>query len=163
MDLDVISHGRELHVGLHGGALCLVAAHGAAEAVDFSGFVEERELVGDEPLGLAVVVGKELDDAEQGLSCGHDLFVVRAEFLHHARRENRTVGNADDLRFIGEATAFHEGRIRGDQAAIQILGEKKCAGQVIEKVPELSGLQGLVPFLSGSFVFHVSQSYTKNP
>ncbi len=93
----------------------VVALDRAHEPDDLSTFVEEREFLGDEPVGNALLIEEEFDDAEKGFACGDDLFVIGAEVEGERAGEKVEVGLAHDFRFIGESEAAVELRVAVDQ------------------------------------------------
>ncbi len=62
--------------------------------------VAQRELVGDEPIGNALLGEEKLDDIELRLAGAEDLLVVAAEAFSEAGREELKVVFADDLRLV---------------------------------------------------------------
>jgi len=105
---DVGEGAIDLQVGLEDLFFALEALHGAHEADDAVFGVEERELVGDEPVWQALIGEKELDDVELGFASAEDFLVITAEILGEAIREEIEVVFADDLVFMVNAEAIHE-------------------------------------------------------
>ena len=98
----------DLQVGLEDLFFAFKALHGAHEADDASFGIEERELVGDEPVWQALIGEKQLDDVELGFAGAEDFLVITAEILSEAIREEIEVVFADDLVFMMNAEAIHE-------------------------------------------------------
>ncbi len=98
----------DLQVGLEDLFFAFKALHGAHEADDAAFGIEERELVGDEPVRQALIGEKELDDVELGFAGEEDFLVIAAEIFSEAIREEIEVVFADDLVFMMNAEAVHE-------------------------------------------------------
>ena len=148
--------GRFGNRGIGGGdvALEIVALDRAHQADDLSSFVEEREFLRDEPVGNALLIEEEFDDAEERFARGDDLFVIGAEVEGEGAREEIEVGLADDLGFVSEAEAAVEVRVAKHQLEVEVLGEKRHPGDVVEHACELGGVcevgeESLAEFGSG--------------
>jgi len=98
----------DLQVGLENLFFSLKALHSAHEANDAAFGIEERELVGDEPVWQALIGEKELDDVELGFAVAEDFLVIAAKILGEAIREEIEVVFAHDLVFMMNAEAVHE-------------------------------------------------------
>ena len=100
--------------------------------------IEDGHLVGDEPIGDALLVEEQLHDVELGLGGGEHLFVVATEIFSQARGKQIEIVLADDFRFGGEAKAFIEFAVGADELERGVLGKEGEPWQVVHQGVELA-------------------------
>ncbi len=161
--LQRLRHRGEFQIRLDRRALPFVAADGAAQPRQPAAEVEDRQLVRDEPFRLPRRVRKQLDKPQQRASCPENCQIVLQIFLRQPWRKDLPVPQSDDLPFIPEAAAFHEGGISRHEPCLLILREEERARQVIEEMPELPRRHRLHPLGTQGFSIHLSGSYKDFP
>jgi hypothetical protein len=133
---DVGEGAVDLEVGLEELLLAFKALHGAHDADDAAFDIGEGELVGDEPVGQALIGEEELDDVELGFAGAEDFFVIAAEVFGEAGGEEIEVVLADDGGFFGDAEAIHEAAAGAHEAEVAVFGKEGEVWQVIEEPVE---------------------------
>lgn len=121
-------------------ALKVVALDRTHQADDLSAFVEEGQFLGDEPVGDALLIEEEFDDAEERLASRNDFLVIGAEADRERTGKEIEVGFAHDLSFIGKSEAPIEVRVAIHELVIPVLGEEGHAGDVVEHARKLGGI-----------------------
>ena len=107
---------------------------------------------------VAVGVGKELDDAGQGLAGLADLQVLLLEGRREFRRKDIRVALAEQARFVGKAAALREGEVGHRETTGQVLGEEHHPGQVIEHRAQALRAHESHPLQTGFWRFHTKQA-----